>query len=205
MVGKRMHEVLKRFDDFDDNQTALAQSMVELNTVYEFRLVTTATLSSNGSGILAGYQNADPSGGSGSTWTASEWSALVSLFSEVRMKSFSIRFSSPYPRDPDFNTNTGNFIVLSGVLSSVASAPTTAAQVWDNADARPFNLQHTQRDVILHTIKGTDLNWAIVTTPNPGSYAGVPGSIQWYGSTYPASTTCGVIFIEGIYQFRSRI
>jgi len=180
---------------------ALARTLVDLNTPYLFRLVSSATLSTNGSGVVAGYQNADPSGGSGSTWTATEWSALTSLFSEVKMREFRLTFV--------FDTYAALVsypaICISGVKSYINSAPTSIVQVWDNADAVIWNSRDTSKNGITHGIKGTDLNYAVVTTPNPGSYAGCPGAIQWYGSGAGTSQSIGLIMIEGIYEFRSRI
>jgi hypothetical protein len=193
-------------ESYDPNVMLLAQSMVALDTVYEFRLTNflSGGINSSGAGVIAGYQNADPSGGAGSTWTASEWSALISLFSEVKMKKFSLRFC-PF-NNSNGNTKFGGHMVISGVLSTIAAAPTTYAQVWDNADATQFQIvQSTAKSGKYHAIEGTGLSWAVVTTPNPGSYAGCPGGIQYYASGMVATTGYADLLYEGFYLFRSRI
>jgi len=160
--------------------------------------------------VIAGFQSCDPSGGG--TWTASEWASLITLFSEVKFKKFSMHF---WPVNLSsttiLNTPTlGNGLAISGVLSSVAAAPTTFNQVVDNADAVVYKFLNDYSDkVFVHTIKGTDISWAIVTTPNPGSYAGCPGSIQYFGNGFPTNAGAGMALIlytmVGFYKFRSRI
>jgi len=186
---------------FDPEAMALAGSLVDMNTVYEFRIVSAGiSLTASAGGVLASYQTADPSGGG--TWTATEWASLVTLFSEVKMK----RFTCHFVRALNTGIAAGQGIAVSGVLSTVAAAPTTYSQVYDNADANVYNLLNdTSLHGYKHTIKGTDLTWAIVTTPNPGSYAGCPGSIQWYGNGITINSTVGQVHISGHYLFRSRI
>jgi len=168
----------------------------------------TQYLGSNGSGVIAGYQNADPSGGSGSTWTAPEWSALTSLYSEVRIRSFEIWFTPVSPEDNKLSSaSAGNVLYVSGVLSSIAAAPTSRSQVLDNADAKLWTpLSSYGGRPFVHRIKPRGKpQWATVTTPSPGSYAGCPGAIQWYGDGYPTSINLIAISMIGIYEFRSRI
>jgi len=191
---------------------SISRGLTSLNRVQAFRLVDnnnpTQYLGSNGSGIIAGFQNADPSGGSGSTWTASEWTALTSLYSEVRLVSFEIWFTPVSPEDNKLpSASAGNVLYISGVLSSIAAAPTTRAQVLDNADAKLWTpLSYTLGRPFIHRIRPRrPLNWATVTTPSPGSYAGCPGAIQWYGDGYPISINLIAISMIGVYEFRSRI
>lgn len=189
----------------------IQRSLRTLTRTQRFRLVDNNQpllyISSNGSGLVAGYQNADPSGGSGATWTAGEWSTVTALYSQVRMIEFSIYFTPVSPEDTkQINTSGGNAIFISGVLSSLAAAPTTRAQVWDNADAKILNvLSFTTGKPYKHTIRPRSTNWAIVTSPNPGSFAGCPGGIQYYGDGFAATVPCFAVSMEGIYEFRSRI
>jgi hypothetical protein len=184
----------------DPEVQALAQSMVDMNTIYEFRLVSSTNISTSGGGVIASYENADPSGGTGSTWTATEWSAIVSLFSEVKLKLFQLWFTAVQ------GLTQGNQLWISSALSSLSANPTSTTQVLDNADAKLYRFAScTESNPFIHTLKGTDLNWAIVTTPNPGSYAGCPGGIQFYGDGYSAGATVGKLGIIGVYSFRSRI
>jgi len=201
----------KLADPSTDNDMALAGSLVSLNTVYDFRLVPNATtftfLASTAGGLISGFQNADPSGGAGSTWTASEWAALISLFSEVKMKSFEMHFWPINLSSTAAGTALlGNGLCISGVLSTVAAAPGATNVVLDNADAVIYKFQNDYSDkVFVHRVKGTDLSWAIVTTPNPGSFAGVPGSIQYFGDGFIHTTALIFYTLVGFYSFRSRI
>jgi len=100
----------------------------------------------------------------------------------------------------------GNQLWISSALSSISANPTSTTQVLDNADAKLYRFAScTNGSPFIHTLKGTDLNWAVVTTPNPGSYAGCPGAIQFYGDGYSTSSTVGKLGIVGVYSFRSRI
>jgi len=189
-------------------QTSLMKSLVNMDTVYKFRLSLTGTsmlqLLSNSSGICAGYENADPSGGSGSTWTAYEWVDVSAMFNEVKLVEFILTFC------PAQTTSTtlvaGSPLAVSGNLLSQSAAPSTISSVLDNADAKLYNLvtdrsQHGYR----HRIKGTSLGWASTSSPNPGGFAGVTGAIQYYGNGYNSSVIMGYLWIEGIYAFRSRV
>lgn len=164
-------------------------------------------LSSNGSGVLAGYQNADPSGGSGSTWTANEWTSMTSMYSQVRLVEMTVWLIPVPPEDTKLAGDISNYLIVSSVLSSVAAAPTTSASVFDNADAKIFTpfTRSSSRPIMFKLRPRGPLNWAVVTTPNPGSYAGCPGAIQWYADQLPVSIVCFMLKTEGIYEFRSRI
>jgi len=163
------------------------------------------TTATTAGGVIAGFHSADPSGGG--TWTATEWADITAMYSEVRMISFTLNFVPPAPADTTINANLGNYLAVSGVLSTVVANPASYVQVFDNADAKAWcMLSDRSRFAYAHTIKPKrPLNWAVVTIANPGSYAGCPGSIQWFGSGLVASQNLLVTQMEGIYEFRSRI
>lgn len=200
----------KSLDPSTDSDMAMAGSLISLNTVYEFRLVSNAAqpanLASSVGGVIAGFQSADPSGGG--TWTASEWAALTSLFSEVQMSKFTVEFWPVRLASTLLagSAASGNGLVISGVLSTVTVAPAAWNAVNDNADAKIYSFANdTTHQPFSHTIVGTDLSWAIVTTPNPGSFAGCPGSIQYFGNGFIPSTALLLYQPVGYYKFRSRI
>jgi len=188
-----------------------SRGLRSLQNVQRFRLVDNNSpllyVLSNGSGIISGFQSADPSGGSGSTWTANEWTTVTALYSQVKLLEFSVTFTPVSPEDTkNITSSGGNACYVSGVLSSVAAAPTTRAQVWDNADAKIFcPLSMTTGRGMKHTIRPGGVKWAVVTSPNPGSFAGCPGSIQYYGDGFVVSSPIFAVSMEGIYAFRSRI
>lgn len=192
-------------------RTPLSRALTNMSRVQSFRLVDNASsptqLSSTSGGVLAGYQNADPSGGSGSTWTAQEWTNITALYSQVRLVEFKVSLI-PVPQfDTKLAGDISNYLTISSVLSSIAVAPTSSHAVYDNADAKiytPFAM--TTGKPIVHTLRPRGRpQWAVVTTPSPGSYAGCPGAIQWYADQLPVSAVIFMILIEGIYEFRSRI
>jgi len=173
-----------------------------------FRLVDNSTsgivLNSTAGGVMAGYFDSDPSGAG--AWTANEWSSLTALYSEVKVIWFKVTFNIAPQSDSKIDgTAPGNSLYVSGVLSNVSAAPTTSAQVYDNADAKVWQVFHTRGRPVSHKIRQRNLNYAIVTVPAPGSYAGCSGAIQWYMDQLPVSVTIGYAKIEGVYEFRSRI
>jgi len=173
-----------------------------------FRLVDNSTsgivLNSTVGGVMAGAFNCDPSG-SGS-WTASEWSALTTLYSEVKVIWFKVTFNIAPQSDSKIDgTAPGNSLYVSAVMSNIGATPTSSAQVYDNAGAKVYQVFHTRGMPVSHKLRQRDLNYAIVTTPSPGSYAGCSGGIQWWMDQLPVSVTIGYAKIEGVYEFRSRI
>jgi hypothetical protein len=187
-------------ESYDADALAFAQSMMSLNTIYVIRLThVTSDLSSNGSGVLTGYQNADPSGGSGATWTSPDWSACASLFLEVRMKHFTVHLGSQYLAGNNYGT-----IVVSGGLINLSSSPGSYDSVFDNAGSKVHNIYNSTPNPITHSIEGKTLNWAACATPNPGAYAGVPGFVQWYANNLSNSQVYLKCIVEGVYEFRSR-
>jgi len=197
--------------DSADGAMSLASDMVEMNTVYRFRLTYTSGsfMSTNGAGVIAGYDNADPSGGTGSTWTASEYSSLAALFSQIRVIGYQVWFTPVNPNSTVINSNSNGVqgIFIASVLSSLAGAPSTAGQVLDNADCKEWCCFTTaQPHPYVHNVRYTgNINWASINTPNPGSYAGCPGAIQWYGGGFQNAEAVFRISHVGIYEFRSRI
>jgi len=198
----------KLSDPSSDADMSLAGSLVSLNTVYKFRLVpndASPPSLTSAAGIIKGFQSVDPSGAG--TWTASEWASLISLFSEIKFDSFEMKFWPVNHSSTALTTATlGNGLAISGVLSTVTVAPTTWNAVIDNADSQIYAFMNDTTDrVFVHRIKGTEISWAIVTTPNPGSYAGCPGSIQYYGNGLVTAQPLLLYSMVGIYSFRSRI
>jgi len=190
---------------------SLGQSLIDLNTVYRFRLSSNSAacpgMPSSVAGILDGYQTVDPSGSGPSTWTANEWASLIALFAQVRFKSFSVTFLPDSAFTSVLGTTaTGNPLAIGSNLSSAYSLPGSYAVVMDNADAKLYclttdRMQHGYK----HTIHAEGIGWAATGTPSPGSYAGTTGFIQFHGRGYPVSLNIGYVWPEGVYEFRSRV
>jgi hypothetical protein len=214
--SKRLHGLIRRmptpsFDSLStgeslEEQSSLMAELVDPNTIYRFRLTSGITINtSSGGGVLSGYETADPSGGG--TWTASEWSNIITLFSEVRVVSFALHYT--ITGSTDTNTMIGNtpYLGMSGSLTTLVAAPTSFPVVVDNADGININ-PYPRFDGGFTTFKvkyKTPVSWAATSAPNPGAFAGCPGSIGWYGADFPNTQAIASYWIEGIYEFRNRI
>lgn len=177
--------------------TTAAASFVSLNKVYTFRLAGAASLSYS-TGVINTFYACDPSA---SGVNFGEWSTLSALFSEFRMKKFSIHFVS------NFQTDIYGYggLYICGNLGTATNPGSTAA-IADNADSVVWagKGDRTSRGYH-HVIHGTQLGWSQVTTPTVEPFAGAPGSIQIYGVASAAATGDYQLIVEGIYEFRSRV
>jgi len=186
----------------------IASSLLSQDTVYDFRLASgNIAMTSNGSGVVQSFLSADPSGGSGSTWTATEWTALTSLFTEVRLRAVRMHICWSAPFDTNAWQSLTTLLAITPSLVSISSNPASIAAVWDNPESKLFNvnlLRSGSGISIIELRPRTLLNFATTAVPNPGSYAGCPGSIAWYGLGFPISANIGSYVIEGFYEFRNR-
>jgi len=183
----------------DDEESSLAGSFVDLNREYEFMLKGYSTLSF-AAGVINSFFPCDPSA-SGSNFP--EWGDLTPLFSEFKMVEFGVQFSnSAIDRTVTVEYQS---LAIAGNLGT-AAAPGSYATLVDNADSRLWPwFNSTDRRGITHILKGTHLNYSVVTSPTTTPYAGAPGSIQVFASG--GANTANVIdcIVWGIYKFRSRV
>ncbi len=175
---------------------SLASSLININTVYEFRLAGHSTISTDGSGVINGFFACDPSSAG---LNFPEWNSLTVLFSEFRLKSLSVQF---VPRAGTAGIKSA--LAVAGNLGT-AAAPSAFANLTDNADCKYVVWNTTTPLGYTHTLHGTDLNWSQVTSPTTEPYAGAPGSIQYYMESSQTSTVHYDCMVWGIYQFRSRV
>jgi len=175
----------------------MSKSLVDMNAVYRFRLGGFVSLSST-TGVIDTYFAADPSA---SGLNFAEWSSLSTLFSEFRLESLSITITPNH-------FSTGTNIPILGVCSNLGTsiAAGSYAVIADNADSQIVNPNMSNPTGYHHIMRGTGLNWSVVSTPTVSPYAGAPGCIQVYGSQ-GSSTTADLykVLVVGIYQFRSRV
>jgi len=180
--------------------------------VFNAQLSTMVPILSDGAGKLASYLSFDPS----STTTAyfggvalfAEWSAMLSLYNEVKLKQFEMSMCRTYLDE----SKGDNFypIAFASTSSAILGSPTGYANVSDNGDAQmwPWVTDYSGKCRFI-SVKMSQLAWATVTTPNPGSTSGIaagcPGSFIFYAAGLPASINIGYARIRGWYQFRTRV
>jgi len=212
----KIHDLLKTMNtgsiDSKDSLTTLEPetssimaALVDQDTIYRFRLTAGPFfLASNGAGVTAGFETADPSGGG--SWTASEWNNLTPLFTEVRLIEFKMRMFVTGVYDSNAWQGTNPTFVWNTSLTTPTAAPTSAPVVWDNASAKIVNVTlPNSREEVMTVRPRSLLNFASTSAPNPGSFAGCPGSINWYAENLPVSISWGVFYLEGFYEFRNRV
>jgi hypothetical protein len=178
-------------------------SLIDPTVIYRFRLASDVNSMSATSGLLAQTESVDPSGGSPSTWTALEWSEITALFQFVRAVQFKIHFSwaSTAPA-----INEGSYMVIASTLNDSAT-PVSAISVVNVPNSimlNPHNTSGSGRHTQTLDLPISNIEFADVGTPNPGGYAGCPGTIIWYGGGFAGSDVVGYFFREGIYEFRAR-
>jgi hypothetical protein len=188
--------------DFAPADVTLAKNFVSLNQVYRFRLGGHATIGYS-SGVLDDFLPCDPSA---SGLGFPEWPTLSALFSEFKLVELQVQFLRQRQSSNDYATQFNNPIIIAGNLGT-AAAPGSYANLADNADAVMWQAASSTSDRgYTHVLKGTNLNWSVVSTPTTDPFAGAPGSIQMYG-TASSGVPNDVIhcLVVGIYDFRSRV
>jgi len=185
--------------DDEDSTSSLASSFMDLNREYTFMLKGYSTLGYT-STVINAFFPCDPSA-SGSNFP--EWGDLTPLFSEFKMVEFGVQFCNT--KLDSSATQEFQSLAIGGNLGT-AGAPGSYATVVDNADSVlwPWFLS-TDRRGITHRLKGTDLNWSVVTSPTTTPYAGAPGCIAVYSTGNASPATVIDCKVWGIYKFRSRV
>lgn len=204
--GSKMHEIVRKLhasilddgsDPTDPLVSGLAMSLVSLNTVYPFRLATIVTVSSDSTGKVPFSFPADPSS-SGENFP--EYSTIISLFNQVRVRSFEVTFAPMYKST---SNNTPPFVVA-GSLTTLG-VPTSYTAIVENADSQLYPWQSWDTPPYRHKIRYKPKPvWADSITPDPGDNIGCPGSIVGYADGLPPSVDVLRVMVVGIYEFRSR-
>lgn len=188
------------------SEVEMIGSLVDPTVRYKLRFShSIGQVSANGSGIVAGFATADPSGNSGSSWTADEWSACSSIFATVRCVRFEVWFAFAITTV----TAQGNpWLAVGSQVSTLTVNPTVASQALGCSDSE-VHAPHLYSSVNVskhhYKLDTRVLEFASVNTPNPGTYAGCPGTIVWYGAGYGASTVALSQFNVGFYEFMGRL
>jgi len=164
-----------------------------------FRLVTTSTVTSNGSGVVASLLYLDPYSSSFTEHT----SDLCNLYNQFRLVGSRIQLVTISEAKGDVavlgigyqNRNTG------------LGTPTSLNLVLDNqpswlwacsSDTSPMGFIRSQRaSNLLYAATSTSSNTSTDTS-------GAPGGWQFYGAGFPASTNIFLLKAECFYEYRSR-
>jgi len=170
-----------------------------LQANYIVRLAQPIALTTNGSGIVNQAIVCDPSS-TGQNFP--EYKSISGLYSTVRILGFRVQFCVQNVQTTGF---TGAPMVVGGALSTLGS-PGSYDAVCQNADSKFWALgSDHSRFGYTHTLRlRRNLAFANVGSPDPGDFAGCPGCIQVYASTWPNGTTIASCLVEGIYEFKSR-
>jgi len=183
----------------DEDSTSLAGSLVDLNKEYEFMFRGYTNISYTAT-VINTFFPCDPSA-SGSNFP--EWGDVTPLFSEFKMVEFGVQIVNT--RLDNSTTQEFQSLAIAGNLGT-AAAPGSYATIVDNADSKLFAWWNCSTPYgITHTIKGTGLNWSVVTAPTTTPYAGAPGCIGIYSTGNASPSNVMNVLVWGIYKFRSRV
>jgi len=175
-----------------------ASIFVNPNVTYQFRLVTTGTLTTTNGAVLATFVSWDPT-------NITEYSSyLIFMFNEVRIR------HAKWTLVPIASTTanaTSAAFAISSDLGFTASAPANLAAVIDNPTSRiTTSNANTGRIFEISVAVPNDYLFGAVTSPvGNGPNEGCYGQFQIasFISTFPTENAFSWIF-EGIYEFRSR-
>lgn len=169
-----------------------------LNQTHMMKLSELFPVTTNGSGVAAGVLVSDPSS---SGVNFSNYGSISALWKEIRIVGFNVRV---VPADVKV-TGTASPFCCSFSNTSTAT-PTSATSILDNAGSAMMSFNSTSVKGLLMSHRWPKtLTYAGVTTPAPSSLtAGCPGSFGWYSDGHTVSTTIVWIYLEAIYQLRTR-
>jgi len=180
---------------------------------YEITLKNIFTGTTNGSGIFATYLSFDPSATVtspfGSVTQFTEFAAIQTLFSNIKLTQFEISMTPSYLDDTKGDTNPA--MVIASIPSAPVATPGSYQVVADNADSVMWNLivDKSGRPVYHSARPPRGLAWAGTAIPNPGASGGVmsgcPGSILFYGTGLPNNTVVFTLKATGHYKLTGRI
>lgn len=177
--------------------SSVARMLVNPQSTYEFRLISTGSLQASGGGTLYANLDWDPS-------ASSEWSSIDALFDEVRLIRCRLRL---------FATNAPSGTALPGPLAlgsrpALANvAPTTFNQVCQLPDMKffPVHAYALSNEIIFNSPGRPNKVWASVSSPAPSVDQGCYGQFEMaVAGSLVASAFYYVYCIEYFVEMRSR-
>jgi len=171
---------------------------VNPNVTYQFRLVTTGTLTTTNGATLATFVSWDPT-------NITEYSSyLIFMFNEVRIRHAKWTL---VPIASTASATTSAAFAISSDLGFTASAPANLAAVIDNPTSRVTTSNANSGRIFEISVSvPNDYLYGAVTSPvGNGPNEGCYGQFQIasFVNTFPTENAFSWIY-EGIYEFRSR-
>jgi len=165
------------------------------------------SVTSNGSGVIAGYLPFDPSATLSSLFGGvanfTEWSSIQNLWSRVKLKEFTVSMVPSYIDD----TKGDNFFGLCVASNATASYsnPSSYSNAADNVDSILWNpVKDLSGSAKVMSYRPKGLGWGPCSSPATNTGLGCPGSFIFYGTGFPVSTAIIGMKIVGTYIFDSR-
>jgi hypothetical protein len=174
-------------------------SLVSSNGVeqrYDLRVTAITTLISSAAGVLAEVWPADPS-----VFPYGDWSSFSSLFDEVKFAHMKVHL---WVYDP-IAVATGQPAGVSGSFLRTTAAPSSLQSVATAGNSQLVSMVNTSPTSHVVSLSGGSLGWAATSSPNPGPFAGCPGSCQLYASGLTPSVSVGTYMVVAHYHLRGRL
>jgi hypothetical protein len=165
---------------------------------YDFILRGFSTASTNSSGFISLAVPVDPSSAG---FNFSEWSALSSLFSEVKVVRTTIQIV-PFTGVSISATPYAALCVGFNTVSS--AAPGSEGAVMTLSESLFYNFNDTSPRGLSMSHDFTDLNYSLTSSVTDSPYAGTPGGWQLYCENGPSTTLTFKIRVVNMYRMRGR-
>lgn len=159
------------------------------------RLIDFGQIICSAGGVVSTMINSDPS-----TFTAGEWSDFKSVYGQVRL----IGSRLTVMVGQDAKTMNVRPVAVGATLSNT-SAPGGYIATLDNVRSLYWTpaVDTSSKGRTLE-FRQTKLEYADVSNPNPGGFAGCPGGFGIYGDTLGTSQHVLNYKIESFVEFRNR-
>jgi len=172
---------------------------------YLFRLCQEVVITTNGSGVAAGYIVNDPTSTMANFGEHTNY--LANLFTEFKIVRSRWRFVSSVGGSQDSKTTSfaplsiGVYLRTSSSLPSVSSAN----QVLDNQPSTNWNVvgDTSPRCYTMNQWFDRNINYQLCTTTST-DYAGAPGGIVYYSGALPVSQNVAYVVQEVWCMYRGR-
>lgn len=172
---------------------------------YLFRLCQNVLITSNGSGVAAGYIVNDP------TSTMANFGEhvnyLTNLFTEYRIIRSRWTFVTNVGGSQDSKTTSFSPLAIGVYLRTSSSLPSvsSANQVLDNQPSFQWNVINdaSPRGMKINQWFDKKINFQLTTTTST-DYAGAPGGILYYGGALPVSVNIASVTQEVWLLYRGR-
>jgi hypothetical protein len=154
-----------------------------------------SSLTSTAGGIIAAALAASPA-----ITSFTSWSTFNTLFDELKCVGLRVQFV------PVAGASTGAIFAVGSLISTSGASPSSVADVLSCPDANLVAVGSTAPLGHIHKMRyPKDLLYATIAAPQPGPFAGCPGSIRIYGQNFGATTRSIEVNIRATFIFRGRV